>query len=258
LVLLAVEAAHHIKIAIHVAKTLEAAAERSRLAAQIHHGVAQYVANALMQLQLCQRYIVQDPARAEEFLHSAQTCVQMAMDAIRATIYSLQHAEKDAPRVATLLHATTERLRSITSAEFHLDLDPVGPLSPAIEMGLAAIAGEALTNAAKHANARHIYVHLTKDKDTITFEVSDDGSGFPYKEDHPDSRSWERFGLTLMRDQAHRLGGTIQIQSVLSGGTQVKVLIPANLRGQAPFQAAANAGHQSGPLERHNDPCPCR
>lgn len=250
---LAVEAAHHIKTAIRVATTLEAAdaAERSRLAAQIHHGVAQYVANALMRLQLCQRYIAVDPSRAEEFLHNAQTHTQMAMDAIRATIHSLQYAEKDAPKIATLLRATTERLRSITEAEFHLDLNPVGSLSPAIEVGLAAIAGEALTNAAKHANARHIYVHLTKDKDTIGFEVSDDGSGFPHEEDHPDSRSWERFGLTLMRDQAHRLGGTIQIQRAPSGGTQVKVLLPANLRRPTLSQAAeVNAGHQSGPSGR--------
>jgi two-component system sensor histidine kinase DegS len=250
---LAVEAAHHIKTAIHLATTIEAgaAAERSRLAAQIHHGVAQYVANALMRLQLCQRYIVQDPARAEEFLHNAQTHTQMAMDAIRATIYSLQYAEKDAPRIATLLRATTERLRSMTEAEFHLDLNPVGPLSSAIEVGLAAIAEEALTNAAKHANAQNIYVHLTRDKDTIGFEVSDDGSGFPREEDQPDSRSWERFGLTLMRDEAHRLGGTIQIQSAPSGGTQVKVLLPANLRRPTPFQAAeVNPSQQSEPLGR--------
>jgi len=117
-------------------------------------------------------------------------------------------------------------------------------------VGLAAIAGEALTNAAKHANARHIYVHLTKDKDAITFEVSDDGNGFPYEENYLNTHSWERFGLTLMRDQAHRLGGTIQIQSVPSGGTRVRVLIPVNLRRPSRLQAAeAEAGHQSEWLE---------
>jgi len=253
LVSLGKEAARHIQTAIHAAKTGEAAArvERSRLAAQIHHGAAQYVASALMRLHLCQRYIAQDPVRAEELVHNSLAYTQMAMDAIRATIHSLQYVEEDTPRIATLLRATTERLRSTTSAEFHLDLDPVSPLSPAVEVGLVAIAGEALTNAAKHADARHIYVHLTREHDIITFEVIDDGSGFAYQEGDPNSRSWERFGLTLMRDQGHRLGGTIQIRSVPSGGTQVRVLVPANLRRPASFQSAeaADAGRQPEGLE---------
>lgn len=70
-----------------------ASAERLRLAAQIHHGVAQYVVNALTRLYLTQRYLTENPARAQEFLHNSLTCMQMAMDAVRATIYSLRYTE---------------------------------------------------------------------------------------------------------------------------------------------------------------------
>ncbi len=248
---LAAEAALHINVALQLAKAAGAAAsaERLRLAAQIHHGVAQYVAHALTRLQLSQRHIIEDPARAQEFLRNSLTCAQMAMDAVRATIYSLRYADKDAPRIATLLRATTERLRTVTAAEFHLDVADVGPLSPVIEVGIAAVAGEALTNAAKHADARHITVRLSKSNETVTLEVRDDGSGFAYKESLSGASTWGRFGLALMRDQVHRLGGTIQIQSMPSGGTLVKVMIPTSLRRPAATQKPdANSGHESEPL----------
>ncbi len=243
LVLLAAEAGGLIQVALQLAKATESVVngERLRLAAQIHHGVAQYLANAVIRLQLSQRSIVEDPSRAQESLHNSLAYAQMAMDAVRATIHALRYAGAELPRIATLLRATTERLRAFTSAEFHLDLDDVGTLSPAIEAVIWVVASEAMTNAAKHAAAHNIYVRLSKNDETITFEVHDDGTGFAYQEKSAQTGNWVRFGLALMKDQIRQVGGTLEIQSVPSGGTFVRALIPERLRRPAPSRNTARA-----------------
>lgn len=225
LAVLAQEAALLVYSGLHLAKVGEtaASAERLRLAAQLHHGLAQHLANALMRLQLAQQSVVRDPAQAQESLRSSLTSMQTAMDAMRATIYSLQYAGKEEPRIATLLRATMERLRSITTAEVHLDMDHVGVLSPAVEAGIATVVSEAMTNAAKHAAAQHIHVVLSMTDEGIAVEVRDDGKGFDSEERLRRGSRWDGFGLALMKDQVNRLGGTLHIHSLPSQGTSIKV-----------------------------------
>jgi len=234
--LLAGDAAQHLHSALKVATAAEAAAgaERVRIAAQIHHGIAQYVANALTRLHLTQRYWTDNPARAQEYLDNSLTCAQMAMDAVRATIYSLRYTETGTPRIVSLLRATVDRLRAVTTAEFHLNVDDVGSLSPSVEIGIAAVAGEALTNAAKHANARHISVSLSKNNTIVTLEVRDDGIGFSCRDNRSGLDSWGQFGLDLMRDQVRGFGGTLDIQSVPGGETIVRVTVDVSRR-RPPF-----------------------
>jgi len=206
--------------------------ERRRVAAQIHHGLAQHVANVVMQLQLCQRYLAADPARGKELLHNAIRFSQMAMDATRATIYELQYPSKQHPRIAALLHATAERLRSLTTAEIDIDVEGVGPLSPEMESGLCAIACEALTNAVKHSAAEHVSVRLRRNQDNVVLEISDDGIGFD--PDTVRASDWGELGLKLMTEQAQRLGGTFQMERRASGGTLAKAVVRSALRSSTP------------------------
>lgn len=199
--------------------------ERRRVAAQIHHGLAQHVANVAMQLQLCQRYLVADPVRGQELLHNAIRFAQVAMDATRATIYELQYPSKQHPRIAALLHATAGRLRSLTTAEIDVNVEGVGPLSPEMESGLCAIACEALTNAVKHSAAEHVSVRLHRSHDSVVLEISDDGIGF--EPGTVRASDWGEFGLKLMTEQAQRLGGRFQLERRESGGTLARAVVPS-------------------------------
>lgn len=204
--------------------------ERRRLAAQIHHGLAQHMAHALMQLQLCQRDLAANPARGQEFLHNALRFAQIAMDATRATIYELQYPSNQCPRIASVLHATASRLGSLATTKITVDVDEVGLLSPAMESGLCAIACEALTNAVKHAAAEQINVSLRQNQEAFVLEVTDDGIGF---DPNAAQANHGAFGLKLMRDQAERLGGTLQIEHRSGGGTLVRSVVRSPLRPSA-------------------------
>jgi len=92
---------------------------------------------------------------------------------------------------------------------------------------LLRTAQEALANAAKHARATRVGVTLSYMGDVVRLDVRDDGIGFA--SERADGVAGERggFGLTAMRQRALALGGTLEIESEIGGGTAVCASIPA-------------------------------
>jgi signal transduction histidine kinase len=97
-----------------------------------------------------------------------------------------------------------------------LQVDP-GRHPPAIESSLYFVCSEALTNAAKHSQATHIDVVVTHGEGIVEVTIRDDGVGGAELSGH---------GLRGMADRVHALGGTISIDPVGSGGTNIRVRLP--------------------------------
>ena len=77
-----------------------------------------------------------------------------------------------------------------------------------------------------YANASTAHLRLADRNGTVTFEVSDDGTGFD--PEHTPLGT----GLQGMKDRLEALGGTLTVESTPSGGTTVTGSIPA--RGRVP------------------------
>jgi signal transduction histidine kinase len=80
---------------------------------------------------------------------------------------------------------------------------------------------EALTNVARHAEARRVDVCLEAENDWLRLEVADDGKGIA-----PDAYNPGSLGLLGIRERARRLGGTAKITAAPSGGTLVSMRVP--------------------------------
>lgn len=95
-----------------------------------------------------------------------------------------------------------------------------------VEIALYRIVQEALTNAARHARARRVWIRLSREGQRLRCLIRDDGVGF-------DSRAARRLrrrgglGLLGMRERLNALGGRIQIRSGPGRGTELVVTIPA-------------------------------
>jgi signal transduction histidine kinase len=90
---------------------------------------------------------------------------------------------------------------------------------------LYRIAQEAVNNAVKHAQARHIDLALTSDRRQIRLEVRDDGVGVG-----PDVEESSGSGLRIMRYRAGVIGGTLDIRPGAGGGTLVTCILPRERR----------------------------
>lgn len=100
-----------------------------------------------------------------------------------------------------------------------------------LELALFRIVQEALTNCAKHAKARRVWVVMRLDYQQLHLSVRDDGSGFNIHAVASDERL-TGLGLLSMRDTAEFAGGTFALQSEPGKGTRIDVEIrdPARVR----------------------------
>jgi signal transduction histidine kinase len=106
--------------------------------------------------------------------------------------------------------------RSAVPVELAVCLD--GELSERVEVAAYYVASEALANAAKHAHASAVELHVEPHHGALNLSISDDGVGGA----DPDRGS----GLIGLRDRVEALGGTISVRSPAGDGTSLDVRLP--------------------------------
>jgi signal transduction histidine kinase len=106
--------------------------------------------------------------------------------------------------------------RSAVPVELRIDVDQRLP-DPA-EVGAYYLVAEALTNAAKHAEASEVQVRVEADPASLHVSIRDDGVG------GADLRKGS--GLIGLTDRVEALGGRLQISSIAGHGTSLTATIP--------------------------------
>jgi signal transduction histidine kinase len=99
-----------------------------------------------------------------------------------------------------------------------LHVEPITePMSRTANVCLYRITQEALNNAYKHAEAKHITLTLNITKNTLNLCIKDDGKGFDVPQaSQPNAQHW---GIRTMQERATMLGGTCNITSSEEGTT---------------------------------------
>jgi PAS domain S-box-containing protein len=111
-------------------------------------------------------------------------------------------------------------------AEFHTaGLDGV-MLKREVETNLYRIVQESLNNILKHAAAMKVSVLLEHRRGRLDLIIEDDGDGFDLPDPHETQSPSGGLGLAGMSDRAELLGGSLEIESQLGGGTTIYVRIP--------------------------------
>ena len=186
--------------------------ERRRIARELHDGLAQELAFIGRNVR---RLDDHDPAVGRVAASAAR-----ALSESRRAIAALTKPLDDPLEVAL-----AEAVRETAEREGTM-LDLV--LTPGIELAyrrrdaLIRIACEAIANAARHGGAELVRVELL-DGRRVRLRVSDRGSGFDPVA--AASRDGGGFGLISMRERAHAVGGSFEVQSRPGGGTRIEVVL---------------------------------
>lgn len=126
-----------------------------------------------------------------------------------------------------------------------IDTVPEVVLPSAIAGEVLAIAQEAISNAAFHANACLIEVEFKRAKHFLQLTVSDDGCGMAAEIARDGGRDGH-WGLTGMRERAQRIGAQLSIGRGRVRGTQVVLMVPSSIaRRQVPFWRRRDKGADS-------------
>jgi signal transduction histidine kinase len=112
--------------------------------------------------------------------------------------------------------------------DYQTNLSNTEPIPAQATTAAYRIAQEALTNVAKHAQARRVSLIVNRRSSDLTVIVEDDGLGFDTETvmNSQDSGHW--LGILGMRERAEQVGGKLSIESVAGKGTAVYVRLPLN------------------------------
>jgi two-component system, NarL family, sensor kinase len=217
---------------------LAALEERNRLAREIHDTLAQSLAAIAMRLETADALAESagdgaPNARLAGVVRHALTLTRSTLDEARRSVLDLRAAPLEGRTLVEALRSLGEEFRSAGERTLNVEVtcDDAGQrtLPPAVELGLYRIAREALTNAARHANATRATVRLERTDGTVRMRITDDGAGFD-----PSIVASGRYGLIGANERARLLGGSLHVESALGAGTTIDVEVPIRAATAAP------------------------
>jgi len=205
---------------------LAAAAERARIARELHDVVAHNVSVMIALADGASYALDEDPARAKSAMRTASRTGRQALGELRRLLGVLRDGDADAefaPQPG--LHQLDELLHDLRSAGVPVSYEVSGrpsTLLPAgLELAVYRIVQEALTNTLKHAGpGAEAHVRMVHGDDELEVEVLDTGKP------RPDPPANGAAGLRGMRERAAVYDGDLSAGPAPGGGWRVHLVLP--------------------------------
>jgi signal transduction histidine kinase len=165
--------------------------------------------------------LAQSPDRVGEPLDYILNLAEAAFADMRSLILELRPESFEREGLVGALSKRADAVMARYGIEVTKDL----PEEPAIpfeaKQAIYSTAQEALRNVVKHSQAKHVSLQLRVNREVVTMEIRDDGTGFDPSGSFPG-----HLGLQSMRERTEECGGDLQIESVPGKGTRVGVQLP--------------------------------
>ncbi len=204
--------------------------ERQTVSHDIHDGIVQYIVGAQMQVEACEATLDPSDEATAAKLTLASEHLRAAVREGRRLISGLRPPIIDeSGLVAAIEHLMGDLERQ---EGLRVDFDHVGvdrPLPAHLETAVFRIVQEALTNVARHSQAKYALVELEGTPDRIVADVCDNGRGFDRS-----AVPLDRFGLRGIEERARLFGGHAQIDSEPGQGTRIHVELPCEMHEPPP------------------------
>jgi len=190
--------------------------ERRRLRRDLHDGVGPALAGMALQLDSLAGRLGDDPALAQraEILRDR---LRGTVGEVRRIVDGLRPAVVDELGLAQALGQLATDDDTAVSVVVTTDLP--AELPAAVEVAAYRIAGEAVTNALRHANPGRVVVEAYVTSGSLRLRVTDDGTGFG-------TNTTAGVGLASLHDRAAEVGGTLVVDSRPGAGTRVVAVLP--------------------------------
>ncbi|MFL5801542.1 MAG: GAF domain-containing sensor histidine kinase [Roseiflexaceae bacterium] len=198
--------------------------ERRRLRRDLHDGIGPTLASMAQRIDAATYIVRDDPDEAIALLQGLKSQVRSTLGDIRRLVYALRPPALDefGLLAAVREHAAQFGQGAVLQVVVEAP-EALPPLPAAVELAAYRIALEALTNVARHAQARTCRIRFAvvnaDNRPALQVDICDDGVGLP-------AEQRVGVGLTSMRERAAELSGTYAIESAPGGGTRVWAQLP--------------------------------
>lgn len=199
---------------------LTIANERQRMARELHDTLSQGLAGLILQLEAVDAHLESDrPEKAHTIIQETMKRARNILTEARQAIDDLRNAAPNDLEVA--LRQEIARFSEATDIPCEMSISlptslPAKPCEPVLR-----IISEALTNIARHSQAKQARVNIVSSNDELHITIQDDGCGFDLTAVQPG-----HYGLLGMRERARLAGGKLKIESTPKAGTTIVISIP--------------------------------
>jgi signal transduction histidine kinase len=204
------------------------AAERNRIARELHDVLAHNLSVMVVQAGAARRIVDRSPQKATEAAELIQRTGREALDELRALFGPVRRGEGEELSGPPSLARVDELARRARSAGLPVELRVLGepvPLPTGIDLTAYRVVQEALTNAIKHAGAARAVVIVSYEPNEVVLTIEDDGGGAA--EAGPELAAFGGgYGLAGMRERVTLYGGLLQAGRRRGGGFAVRARLP--------------------------------
>ncbi len=202
---------------------------RKKLARDLHDGPTQSVAALAMRVNFARRLIAQDVEAAVGELVKIEDLARRTTKEIRHMLFTLRPLVLESQGLIAALESMSDKMRDTYDQNVIIEAEP--EVISQLEMGkqgvIFYIVEEAVNNARKHAQAKHIWVRLkTSEEEMVLLEIEDDGVGFDLDLLSNDYESRGSLGMVNLQERTELVNGALQIESAEGQGTKIAVIIP--------------------------------
>lgn len=191
-------------------RRLAATAERERIGRDLHDLLGHTLSLITLKLELSRKLFDRDHAAAKREVEEAEKVARHALAEVRSAVSGIRATDLAAELASARL--------LLESSGVSLDYEPPpSDLPENVERGLSLILREAATNIARHAAASCAKVDFVREPASVRMRIVDNGRG---------GIGGDGNGLHGMRERVHSLGGSLEIESPLRGGTNLLVKAP--------------------------------
>lgn len=202
--------------------------ERKRVSRDLHDSVGQALYSILVGLKVVNQLELEETVK--NHLSDVQQMTLRALEEVRNMAVELRPSALDDLGLIPAIRSYIKRFEQTFGIE--TDFEVLGKkrrYASSIETAFYRICQEAMTNAAKYADADKIVVRLEDSGNQIQLSVKDDGRGFDTSRVRAQGTG---LGLYGMRERANLLGGNLDIQSEPGKGTLIHVRVSITEKGE--------------------------
>ena len=213
--------------------------ERRRIARELHDSVGQTLAALAMNLGLA-RNDLERIAKITETLNDSENLVRQMSTEVRTISHLLHPPLLDEAGLSSALRWYVNGFAQRSGIKVDLDLpDDFSRLPGEMETAIFRVVQESLTNIHRHSDSPSAKIVLRQHRGEVLVEVKDYGKGIPPdKLEEMASAGTPGVGIRGMRERLRQLGGTLKIESGVSG-TIVAVRIPIPEGSASPIASLA-------------------
>jgi two-component system sensor histidine kinase UhpB len=199
--------------------------ERKRIARELHDETSQVLTSLLISLALLEESVKTDEERKR--VADIRTLAHQTLRAVRNLSIDLRPSALDDLGLLPALRWYIKEYQQKCGIEVEFVASGFRErLPPEMETAIYRIIQESLTNTAKHAHARHVWIALDGNESRVHARIRDDGQGFDAQLVLRTPWQDRGLGLSGMMERASLLDGTVEIISRSGAGTTIDMTIP--------------------------------